>query len=209
MFIRPFVLAALGVCACWAQQYEIGGVAGAGFVNSLGVAGTAGAATAGFKPGFAFGGFVGHNMYRHLSGEVRYSYLQSNLRLSSGGTEATFSGVAHAVHYDLIFHSRKDAPAQVFAAAGGGFKVYRGTGKEAAYQPLSQFAYLTKTQELKPLISVGGGVKFKLSRRAALRVEARDYITPFPLKVITPAPGNKISGWVHDIVPMVGISYLF
>jgi len=140
---------------------------------------------------------------------VRYTYLQSDLRLASGGTEVTFGGQAHAVHYDLVFHTRRDAPVILFAAGGGGIKYYRGTGKEAAYQPLSDFAYLTKTQELKPLISAGGGVKFKISNRVYLRLEARDYITPFPQKVITPAPGNKISGWVHNIVPMVGIGYLF
>lgn len=203
--------AVLALCAgtCCAQQYEIGGAAGGGFVKSLDVTGAAGTATAGFKTGLAFSGYVGHNMYRHLSGEVRYDYLQSDLRLASGGTEATFGGQAHAVHYDLIFHTRKDAPVQLFAAAGGGIKYYRGTGKEAAYQPLSEFAYLTKTQDLKPMISAGGGVKIMLSHNVCLRVEARDYITPFPKRVITPAPGNKIGGWVHDIVPMVGIGFLF
>jgi hypothetical protein len=209
MSIRFAAVLALTAGACWAQQYEMGVAAGGTFVKSLNVTGDAGTATTGFKTGLAFSGYVGHNMYQHLSGEVRYDYLQSDLRLASGGTEATFSGQAHAVHYDLLFHTRKDSPVQLFAAAGGGIKYYRGTGREAAYQPLSQFAYLTKTQELKPLISVGGGVKFQLSHNVYLRVEARDYITPFPQNVITPAPGMKISGWVHDIVPMVGIGVRF
>ena len=36
-------------------------------------------------------------------------------------------------------------------------KLFRGTGAEEAYQPLSQFGYFTKTQAIKPMISVGGG----------------------------------------------------
>ena len=31
---------------------------------------------------------------------------------------------------------------------GGGAKVFRSTGKEAAYQPLSQFGYFTKAQSV-------------------------------------------------------------
>jgi hypothetical protein len=86
-------------------------------------------------------------------------------------------------------------------------KVFRGTGKEAAFQPLSQFAYLTRTQEVKPMVSFGGGVKFKLSPRVAMRAEVRDFLTPFPKQVITPAPGAKIGTMLHNIVPLVGISY--
>ena len=39
------------------------------------------------------------------------------------------------------------------------------------------------------------------------RVFARDFLTPFPKNVITPAPGAKIGAMLHNIVPMVGISY--
>ena len=96
-----------------------------------------------------------------------------------------------------------------FVAGGGGIKFFRGTGKERAYQPLSNLALLTKTQEVKGLISVGGGVKAVVSDHVLLRVEFRDYITPFPKEVITPSPGAKISGWLHDLVPMVGITFRF
>jgi hypothetical protein len=34
-----------------------------------------------------------------------------------------------------------------------------------------------------------------------------DYLTPFPKEVITPNPPSKVSGWIHDIVPMFGLSY--
>lgn len=211
MTFRYLVVASVGLGACLAQQYEIGGAAGGGFARGGSVTAAAGTATAGFQSGPAFGFVLGHRMYRLMSGEVRYGFLKHDLKLESGGQSPTFGAQAHAVHYDILFHPGEfgKGDVQPFVAAGGGMKVYRGTGKEAAYQPLSNFAYLTKTQDVRPMLSVGGGVKVKLGPRMWLRTEFRDYVTPFPKKVITPARGAKISGWVHDIVPMVGISFVF
>jgi hypothetical protein len=193
-----------------AQQWEVGGLGGGAFLSNVAVAGPVGSATAGFQSGASFGAFFGHNAYSHLGGELRYAYLQNNLKLSSGGTSVSFAGMAHVVHYDLILRTtRKNSPVQFFAAIGGGMKVFRGTGKEAAYQPLSQFGYFTKTQALKPMASVGGGVKFYLSRSVCLRTEIRDYITAFPKELIAPAPGAKFGSILHDLVPMAGLSYEF
>ena len=193
-----------------AQQWEVGGLGGGGFLSNVAVAGPVGSATAGFQSGASFGAFFGHNTYSHFGGELRYAYLQNNLKLSSGGSSVSFAGMAHVVHYDLIVRtSRKNSPVQFFAAIGGGMKVFRGTGKEAAYQPLSQFGYFTKTRALKPMASVGGGVKFYLTRNVCLRTEFRDYITAFPKELIAPAPGAKFGSILHDLVPMVGLSYEF
>ena len=112
------------------------------------------------------------------------------------------------VHYDVLYHTnRKGSRTQYFAAVGGGMKIFRGTGQEAAYQPLSQFGYFTKTQALKPMATVGGGMKYALTPRIFLRTEFRDYITMFPKELITPAPGAKYGSLLHDFVPMVGIGY--
>jgi hypothetical protein len=204
---------AIGVCmiaaagAAIAQQWEVGGMAGGGFVPSVTVTSAAGSATAGFQTGAAFGGFVGQNLYPHIAGEIHYGFMQSNLKLENGSTKVTFSGQAHVVHYDVIFHTSRKGRAQYFAAAGGGLKVFRGTGREAAYQPLSQYAYLTKTQQLKPMVSVGGGVKVRIGARLFFRTEIRDYITPFPKDVITPVSGGKVGSILHDFVPMAGVSF--
>src|SRR5262245_40710156 len=95
LFVCILSLAALG----HAQEWEIGGIAGAGFSNGLSVATAAASATTGFKSGGAFGAFAGSNLYPHLSGEIRYLYQMNDLKLSSGGTEATFNGVSHAISY--------------------------------------------------------------------------------------------------------------
>jgi hypothetical protein len=108
----------------------------------------------------------------------------------------------------VVYHTnKKGARTQYFAALGGGLKVFRGTGTEAAYQPLSQFGYFTKTQALKPMVDVGVGVRYAISPKISLRTEFRDYITMFPKELITPAPGTKYGSMLHDFVPMVTISY--
>ncbi|MEK7409350.1 MAG: outer membrane beta-barrel protein, partial [Acidobacteriota bacterium] len=197
--------------ACLAQQHwELGAVGGFGMVKSVSATSGAGSADAGFKAGAALGVFGGQQLYSRLGGEFRYLYRFSDLKLASSGAEVTFSGRSQMVHYDLLFFTNKpDAPVRPYAAAGGGIKIYDGTGKEAAYQPLSRFAILTKTRQVMGLASVGGGVRVKVGPRAFLRLEFRDYITPWPKDVITPAPGAKISGWAHDLVPMVGIGVSF
>jgi hypothetical protein len=198
------ILTAAGA-ACFGQQWEVGGLAGGSFLNSVPVSGTTGTARAGFQSGAAFGGYLGYNSYKHVGGELRYGFMQSNLRLSSGPETATFSGVAHVVHYDVILRTSRDSKVQLFAALGGGLKVFRGTGQEHAFQALSKFGYLTQTQELKPMASVGGGLKWSISKKVFLRTEFRDYVTAFPKQIIAPAPGMKYGRLLHDFVPMVGI----
>src|SRR5436190_20082736 len=100
LFVCIFGLAGIGN----AQEWEIGGIAGAGFTNGLSVATAAASATTGFKTGGAFGAFAGSNLYQHLSGEIRYTYQMGDLKLSSGGNEASFSGVSHAIAYEFLYH---------------------------------------------------------------------------------------------------------
>jgi hypothetical protein len=195
----------------FAQEWEFGALGGGGFLSNVTAnGGSIGNATAGFAPGPAFGAFVGNSLNHNLSGEIRYEYLQNDLRLSSGGETAQFAGAAHAIHYDIVYHtSRKESNLQFFAALGGGVKLFRGNGAEEAYQPLSQFGYFTRTQAIKPMVSVGGGFTYRLSNRIFLRAEIRDFITPFPTAVLTPAPGVKFGSVLQDLVPMVGLSYIY
>jgi opacity protein-like surface antigen len=196
--------------AAMAQQWEFGGIGGGGFLSHVSASGPAGSATAGFQPGAVVGAFFGQNLFTHFSGEIRYEYMQNNLKLSSGGQTAQFNGAAHALHYDMLWHTnRNDSKVQFFAALGGGMKIFQGTGSESAYQPLSQFGYFTKTRTIKPMISVGAGVNYALSRRMSLRAEFRDFMTAFPTDIITPPQNVKYGTLLHDFVPMVGIDYVF
>jgi hypothetical protein len=205
---RTSFLTLAAAAVAFGQQWEVGASAGIGYLPGKSVTSSSGSATTGLQTGVAFGAYIGQTISPHLGGEVHYAFRHSNLKLQSGGTTTTFSGQSHMLHYDVILHTaRNENKAQLFAAFGGGMRFFRGTGKEAAYQPLSQFAYFTKTQTVKPMASIGGGIKIALRPRMYLRAEVRDYITPFPKELITPAPGSKVGGLLHDIVPMVGISY--
>ena len=196
------------VAGCFAQQWEFGGTGGAGFLSNVNVTGSAGSATAGFQSGAGFGAFFGENLYPHWSGELHYMYLLSDLHISSGGTNATFSGNAQVLHYDMLYHTnRKGSKVQAFVAAGGGLKYFRGTGSPEAYQPNYQFGYLTNTTQLKPMADAGAGVLFELQPRLFMRFEFRDYITPFPSQLIAPAPGTKYGKILNDFVPMASLVY--
>ena len=194
----------------WAQKWELGVLGGGSLYTKASVTSPAGAGDVGFKNGVAAGAFFGNNSTKFVGGELRYEYLPSDLKVSSGGAEATFSGESHAIHYDFLFHfAPRGAKVRPFVAGGGGVKVYRGTAAATVSQPLQRLALLTNTHETKGMGSVGAGIKAQPSKRFGLRIEVHDFITPFPRKVIAEAPGAKISGLLHDIVVMGGIAITF
>jgi hypothetical protein len=191
-------------------EWEVGAAAGFGVVRNATINSPTGSATAGIDNRFAAGAVVGQDLYEHLSGELRYTFRDNDLVLKSGGQKVNMDGDSNLIHYDMLFHVlRKSSRLRPYAAAGAGIRDFRGTGHEYVNQPLSDFALLTKTSEVKPLISVGGGVKFALTDHATVRVDFRDYISPFPEKLFVTAPGAKIRGWLNDFVPLVGVSYVF
>jgi hypothetical protein len=207
-----FLLLAAAAAGAFAQHWEFGVAGGYSLAPSIPVTATqpAGTATTGFAPGGAFSVYLGENVGRFVGGELRYSYIMGDARIQSGGASTTFNAVSHEVHYDLILHTSNKSRVQLFAALGGGVKIYDGTGVPMAYQPLMQYAYLTQTHTLKPMGSVGGGIKYAIARKVLLRMEFRDYITSFPTEVITPALGATFSrNILHNFVPMAGLSFGF
>jgi hypothetical protein len=191
-------------------RYELGaGVIGS-FYDKKAFTSTVGDADAGFTNGFGASAWLGHHMYPKLSGEIRYDFARNDMFLEGAGARATFAGQSHAIHYDLHFHFTDiSAKVRPFVLAGGGVKLFQGTGEERAFQPLSQIAVLTKTTELAGLVTFGVGVKMKVSDRVMLRIEFRDNLTRFPKKVIAPNRGSGGSGWVNNFAPTAGVSLLF
>ena len=197
-------------CLLSAQQWEVGASAGYGFLRQASVSNGSVSGTTGFGPGFAAGALLGNQINSWIGGEARYTYRSDDLQVKSGGTKATAAGQSHAIHYDLLLHAAPTkSPIRPFVAIGAGVKIYRGTGTEPAFQPLSNLVLLTHTREAQPLISAGGGVKFAAGKRALIRLDLRDYMTPIPTSLLTAAPGAKISGWMHDFVFLVGVSSTF
>ena len=201
--------AASSVQLASAQSFEVGLIGGGAFHIDRPVTGSA-TGKAGFKPGWTVGGALTHNTAGRWGGELRYQFQKTDLRTSSGGQTATFGGRSHLVHYDVLMYSNsREDSVRPFVAFGGGLKGYQGTGTERAVQPLSNVAILSQVQQWQPMLSFGAGVKWRVGNRLMMRAEVRDFVTPFPKDLIVPSPGNKIGGWLHDITPLIGLSYLF
>jgi len=206
-----FLVAALASApAAMAQKWEIGVGAGGSFYTSQTVKSAIANADASLASGIAVSAWLGNNSGRLLGGELRYDYENADLKLKSGSTTAKFGAQTHAVHYDFLIHfTPRESKVRPFVAAGAGIKAFRGTGTEVAFQPLGNLANLTKTNQLKPLVSVGGGVKVALGPAIQIRLEAHDYLTPFPKNLIAPATGAQVGGWLQDFVIMGGLSFTF
>ncbi len=150
------LLAGLGLSQCRAQRWEVGGLGGGEFYNTVGVTSPTGSGDVGIKPSYAVGAFVGNDMYKLLGGELRYEFLPGDLKVSSNGTEATFKGQAQAIHYDFLFHfTSTEAKIRPFVSGGAGIKVYQGTGAATETQPLSNLALLTHTYQIAGMGTVG------------------------------------------------------
>lgn len=200
----------LGVLApaAMAQHWEVGGGVGGGFYTSQDVTNGNASASAKIQTNLAVSAWLDHNSANKWSGELRYDYGRGDLALSQSGTQATFASETHAMHYDVQWKfAGQEASFQPYISGGAGIKIYRGTGAEVAYQPLSNFALLSQVQDLTPLAVAGAGIRWRLSDHLTLRLEVHDFLTPFPNKVIAPAAGSKVGGWLQDFVPSVGLSF--
>jgi hypothetical protein len=197
-------------CLLLSQHWEVGADGGYGAFRDVTV--TAGTATGstGFSSGYTFGVLLGSEFNRLAGGEIRYTYQADDLRVSSGSTVVTAKARSQALHYDVLIHATSmDSPVRPFLAVGAGVKFYQGTGAEPVFQPLNNFVVLSHTTEAQPLVSVGAGVKFRVSKRALVRFDFRDYATPLPTNLLA-VPGNsKLRGWIHDFVFLVGVSTTF
>ncbi|HEU0121119.1 MAG TPA: hypothetical protein VFQ91_11390 [Bryobacteraceae bacterium] len=214
-FLAFSVASVLLPISSWAQgaltpRFEIGGAVLGSFYDQKTFASTIGNVNAGFGPGFGASAWLGNHMYPRVSGEIRYDYVRNEMKLDGSGASATFNGESHAVHYDIHYHfTGAHAKLRPFVIGGGGVKMFRGTGEERAFQPLSQVAVLTRTNELTGLLTFGVGVKMQLSERVLLRLELRDNLTRSPKKVIAPNRGVGGDGWVNNLLPSAGLSVLF
>ncbi|HEY2843529.1 MAG TPA: outer membrane beta-barrel protein [Bryobacteraceae bacterium] len=209
-FVRLLVVcsAAATLPAAMAQKWEFGMGAGGGFYTSQDVTLGSDSAAAKFKTNVAVSTWVGNNISERVGGELRYSYQIGDMQLKRNSSEALFGAESHTIDYSFLFYTKpSEAKIRPFVSAGAGMKFYRGTGTESVTQPLSQFALLTKANDLTGVVTVGGGVKMRLGSRAWLRFDVHDYMSPFPKQVITPNVGANVEGWLHDIVPMVAISF--
>jgi len=207
---RYLLFSILAARSCLGQTWSLGGPAGGGFYHDATITNGSGSAQAGFEPRIALSAVLGQNVGNYFGGELRYTFRDGNSELKSGGQAVNMDAEAQAVHYDfLVYATPRNRKLRPYAAVGGGIKYYMATGAENAYQPLSNFAYLTHANEVEGLLSAGGGLKYSINEHWLIRVDFRYYGTPFPDQLFVPAAGAKINGWLHDFVPLAGVDWTF
>lgn len=205
-----FLASALFASIAAAQTWEAGVLGGFGVTPDKSVSSAAGSASTGFKNGGTFGIFGGANDYSYIGGEASYLYRLSDLKVSSGGTQVDFAGHTQFLDFRFLVHfAAREKRFRPFVAVGGGVAIYSGTGEPNAAQPLNNIVALTETRETKPMASGAAGIKYRLTQHLGLRFEFRDYATPFPNRLIGPAPGASVSGWLQNFEAVGGIAGVF
>ena len=191
-----------------AQNLEVGGSAGFGFYRSVAISGPTGSGSAAFGPRFVLGAVAGKSFAEHLAIEGRYTYQDGDLQILGRGEEANLDGDSSAVLVELVYSLfGRHASLRPYFATGGGVRVYRGTQSPAADEPLKDLALLHHATEAVALVSYGGGVKRHFAGHWWVRIDLRDYVTPFPMQVISAAPRFHLNGWLHDFVPTLGLTW--
>jgi len=193
---------------CFAQPWNIGAAAGCGVYRNGSLKSPAGTATAGVQNQFAMSAWLGEDLYQRWGGELRYNFQGGDPFMESGGVRTTVQGQSHAIHFDMLYYSSpREAKIRPFAAGGLGAKWFTVTGSQPVIQPLRRIGLLTGVNQVKPMISLGGGVKIEIAPRIRLRIDIRDYISPMPTKILTPSLGGDASGFLHQFTPTAGIEF--
>lgn len=198
----------LAAPAAWGQRWEVGAGGGASIYNTRTIEASTGDVQAKFKPGYAFSGYLGQ-LGSRVGGEIRYTYEGNSMELSGRGKSVTMSGRSQSIQYDVSYYfGSPKSKTRFYVLGGGGIKQYTGTGSSDAAQSLMSTAVLTATSEWKPLVTGGAGVRHEIGKNLSLRAEVLVYMSEAPKNVITPT-GGTLSGWYMNIVPMVGLSYVW
>ncbi len=211
-FVRTTILGVwfLGCASLGFAQWQFGGAAGYGFYRNGAIVAPAGTATAGIRDRFAASAVLTDEMYEHIGGEIRYTYQDGDPFLKQGATRFNLQGQSHAVHYDLLVHSRpREAAVRPYLAVGMGAKYYRVSGPPNPVQPFRPIGILAARNQTVFLFTAGAGVSVRVQDHVFLRFDFRDYMTPFPDRMLVPSRLATGRGILHMFTPLVGISYGF
>lgn len=189
------------------QGWEVGVAGGYGIYRGGSVFAPAGKLQAGVRNRFAVSAFLAESR-EWIAGEFRYTYQDGDPFLSAGVVRTNLQGQSHAFHFDLlVFLASSVKRIRPYAAAGIGAKLYEVTGPENPEAPLQTVARLRSHDQTTFLAVGGAGLRIRLGRGLALRLDFRDYVTPFPKRLIEPAPLATGRGIFHQFTPLVGLSY--
>ena len=132
------------------------------------------------------------------------------LNCASRASRLNATGYSNLITYDVLFHvTNREARIRPFIAGGAGAKIYTGNQLRSVGLPLIGSAVLVPCTQVEPAISVGGGLKFRVSRHGLLRLDFRTYMTPLPDRILRPTGLSQVHGWVYNFVPLGGLSFVF
>jgi hypothetical protein len=200
-----------------AQRWEIGGLGGFGWYQNTTISNSTLAipptsAEVGFPSRGTVGVVFAENPYHHWGGEIRWLYQSGGPQIElNDGTKISMSGYSNLVTYDFVVYPvQSESGFRPYLAGGAGVKAYTGTGFGFVNQvPIAGLALLRNVTQAEPAISVGGGIKYVFLKHAQFRIDFRTYFTPTPNDLIRPAKFSVIHGWLSEVVPTAGFSYVF
>ncbi len=135
----------------------------------------AGNASAGRDPGLALSAWLDNNIGTGIfGGELRYDHEMGDLKLSSGGHQ-------HPVHQpeatrsitDFVFASpRRKRPCGLRAGRRRQVIVF-GNRSRAGLPAAFEHRGVQRRRDLRPMVSVGAGIKFNIAKSTMLRLEVQ------------------------------------
>jgi OOP family OmpA-OmpF porin len=125
-----------------------------------------------------FGARAGYNFTRHVGTEVVLDYVRTEgSRVDQGGVDQ------YNYHFDLLYHFMPDGPLVPYAAAG--------------YGAITREAHYEAEDFTRGVFNYGGGLKYFMSDKMALRGDLRHLIL------------KRNDHSYHDLEYTVGVDFLF
>ena len=193
---------------CVAGDWQATAAAGFGSYHPLTFSAPAGTAEAGIGPRYMLNAAVGRRFGEHFAIEGVWTFQDGDFEISSGGVKTAFDANAHAVHGDVLgYLLPRSSRFRPYVVGGAGGKFYHGQEPPNPARPLAQFGGFRDGTDSRALLTYGGGVEYRFSPRWSLRLDLRDYTTPFPASVIVPVAGAHLNGWLHDFGTVLGVTF--
>jgi hypothetical protein len=215
LILSSIALTLVSSCPASAQKWEIGALGGYGWYKNSTIENAALvnpllSGDTGFSSRGTAGVVVGETPYRYWGGEIRWLYQWGGPQIQLNGIKTSMTGYSNLVTYDFVVYPvHSESGFRPYFAGGAGVKAYTGTGFRVVTPLPAGVAVFRRTTQAEPAISAGGGLKCGFAKHAQFRVDFRTYFTPTPNDVIRPVGASTIRGWLFDLVPTAGISYLF
>jgi hypothetical protein len=168
-------------------------------------------AETGFLSRATIGVVFAENHYHHWGGEIRWLYQGGGPQIQLNHATTSMRGYSNLVTYDFVVYPvGRESGVRPYFAGGAGVKAYTASDFGFVSQlPTAGLAVLRPVTQAEPVISVGGGLKYTMAKHAQFRVDFRIYFTPTPNDVIRATGPSVIHGWLYELVPAAGLSYVF